>query len=265
MLLEQERHIEELQRLEAEAVLIKVKQEAESAERQRVLEAKRRELDRLETIKKLKAAKARQQVYNQSECSARSSKGDCSDEEINELLHHHVSAKKEERVRPQTSALQHCSPQQVVTHSEREQHNSLPQAVSQDRPEDGTAALVRLFAESISASRIPLPEPTVFNGDPLRFNDWKASFQTLVDRKNILADEKIYYLRKYCMWVDLPRRPSRATSWHRVSLLCSMAHPRRAIWQSIPYCQGLSRQDRHLAQDKRRGQWGTSRIRRFPA
>lgn len=97
----------------------------------------------------------------------------------------------------QTSAMQHCSPQQAVTHSKQEQHNSLPQAVSQDRPEDGTAALVRLFAESISASRIPLPEPTVFNGDPLRFNDWKVSFQTLVDWKNIPAHEKVFYLRKY--------------------------------------------------------------------
>ena len=162
-----------------------------------MLEAKRRELDRLETIKKLKAAKARQEVYDQSECSARSSKGDCSDEEINELLHQRVSPKKEEEVKPQTSPLQHRSPQQAVTHLKQEQHSSPPQAVSQDRPEDGTAALVRLFAESISASRIPLPEPTVFNGDPIRFNNWKVSFQTLVDRKNIPADEKIYYLRKY--------------------------------------------------------------------
>lgn len=82
VLLEQERHIEELQRLEAEAAQLKAKQEAENVERQRVLEAKRRELERLETIKMLKAAKARQQVYEQSESSSRTSKqSECSDDE----------------------------------------------------------------------------------------------------------------------------------------------------------------------------------------
>ena len=77
------------------------------------------------------------------------------------------------------------------------QHPSPPQAVTHPRQEDNTAALVRTFAESISASRLPVPEPTTFNGDPLRFNDWKVSFQTLIDRKNIPAEEKIYYLRRY--------------------------------------------------------------------
>ncbi|KAJ8375829.1 hypothetical protein SKAU_G00064090 [Synaphobranchus kaupii] len=135
VLLEQERQIEELQRLEAEAAHLRAKQEAENAERQRALEAKRRQVERLETIKKLKAAKARQQVYDQT--------------------------------------------------------------VTQPKQDDSTAALVRVFAESISASRLPVPEPTTFNGDPLRFNDWKVSFQTLIDRKNIPAEEKIYYLQKY--------------------------------------------------------------------
>ncbi len=63
--------------------------------------------------------------------------------------------------------------------------------------EDSTAALVRVFAESISASRLPIPEPTTFCGEPLSFGDWKVSFQTLIDRKNILGEEKLYYLRKY--------------------------------------------------------------------
>ncbi|KAJ8358380.1 hypothetical protein AAFF_G00011560 [Aldrovandia affinis] len=77
------------------------------------------------------------------------------------------------------------------------QHHSPPQAATHPKQEDRTAALVRAFAESISASRLPVPEPATFNGDPLRFNDWKISFQTLIDRKNIPVEEKIYYLRKY--------------------------------------------------------------------
>ncbi|KAM9833358.1 uncharacterized protein ACBT44_005642 isoform 1-T2 [Syngnathus typhle] len=172
----EQRLIEELQKLEAAE--LKAKQEAENAERQRLVDAKRRELERLKTIKKLNAAKARQQVYDQSEGSGHVSKGNCSDEEIKELLHRRVSVKRE--INSRTSSPQNCSPTR-----------------QKDRVEDSTSALVRALAESISASRIPLPEPTVFNGDPLRFNDWKVSFQTLVARKNIPAEEKMYYLRKY--------------------------------------------------------------------
>ena len=202
--LEQEHYIKELQRLEVEAAQLKAKQEAENAERQRVLEAKRRELDRLETIKKLKAAEARQQVYDQSIHSCPATKGDGSDEEINYLLHC-GSVKKEEEVKPQTiNVLLHrvsVKKEEVKPQTSPLRHHSTPPAVAQARQEnkyeDGTTALVKALAEAISASRIPLPEPTVFSGDPLRFNDWKVSFQTLVDRKNIPAEEKIYYLRKY--------------------------------------------------------------------
>ncbi|KAI4893141.1 hypothetical protein NFI96_000156 [Prochilodus magdalenae] len=146
------------------------------------LEAKRRELERLEMIKKLKAAKARQQVYEQSECSRPTSKqSQCSDEEINELLHQPVPVKGRREFKQEVSPPQYHSPPQAVKHP----------------AEDYTGALVRALTESISASRIPVPEPTMFNGDPLRYNDWKVSFQTLIDRKNIPAEEKIYYLRKY--------------------------------------------------------------------
>ncbi len=46
-------------------------------------------------------------------------------------------------------------------------------------------------------NRLPLPEPAVFNGDPLKFEDWRLSSETLIDRKNIPKNEKLYYLRKY--------------------------------------------------------------------
>ncbi|XP_045070211.1 uncharacterized protein LOC123484206 [Coregonus clupeaformis] len=162
VLLEQECCIEELERLEAEA-----------AERQKVLDTKRRQLERLETVKKLKAAKARQRVYDQSECS---------DKEISSLLHQSVCMKEKEEVKHENNLLQ---------------HHSSPQDRAHSKQDDSTAALVRALAESISAGRLPIPEPTIFNGDPLRFNDWKVSFQTLIDRKNIPAEENIYYLRKY--------------------------------------------------------------------
>lgn len=54
-----------------------------------------------------------------------------------------------------------------------------------------------MLAEAISANRLPTPEPALFTGDPLKFKDWRLSFDTLIDRKNIPKNEKLYYLRKY--------------------------------------------------------------------
>lgn len=161
VLLEQETHMKEIER-----------QEAEIAQRQRALEAKRREVERLETIKKLNAAKARQQVYEQSECS---------DEEIYSLLHHSPAKNNEVKSENNDSHCKQCSSPQIMT----------PQR------EVNTTDLVKAFAESLSVSRLPVPEPTIFSGDPIRYNDWKISFQTLIDRKNIPVEEKTYYLRKY--------------------------------------------------------------------
>lgn len=57
--------------------------------------------------------------------------------------------------------------------------------------------LVRTLAEAITANRVPIPEPEVFKGDPLKYNDWKLSFFTLIDRKNLLTQEKLFFFCKY--------------------------------------------------------------------
>lgn len=51
--------------------------------------------------------------------------------------------------------------------------------------EHSPASLASAIAESINASHLALPEPPVFSGDPLRYNDWQMSFETLIGRKNI--------------------------------------------------------------------------------
>ena len=70
---------QELERLEAENRKKLALQEAENAERLKLLEEKRRKLERLETTKRMNAAKARH-VYEQDAGS---------DEEISELLYNH--------------------------------------------------------------------------------------------------------------------------------------------------------------------------------
>lgn len=63
--------------------------------------------------------------------------------------------------------------------------------------QDDWGELVKVLAEAISANRLPIPEPTIFSGDPLKFNHWKSSFQRLIERKNIPTSEKIFFLQKY--------------------------------------------------------------------
>ena len=84
LLIEKEQYIEKLEKLEAEESERKRVLEVEESERKRVLEGKRRQIERMDTLRKLKAAKARQQVYEQNECS---------DEEVEALLHQHFPLK----------------------------------------------------------------------------------------------------------------------------------------------------------------------------
>lgn len=62
---------------------------------------------------------------------------------------------------------------------------------------ESAAELVKVLADALNANRIPVPEPSVFSGDPLKYSDWKLSFETPIDQKNIQEKEKIYYLRRY--------------------------------------------------------------------
>ena len=46
-------------------------------------------------------------------------------------------------------------------------------------------------------NKLPVPEPSIFTGDPLEYPAWVASFHTLISSKNINPGEKIHYLRRY--------------------------------------------------------------------
>ncbi len=55
------------------------------------------------------------------------------------------------------------------------QRDVTPRSVLQD----DTGELVKVLAAAISANRLPIPERTIFSGDPPKLNHWKSSFQTL--------------------------------------------------------------------------------------
>ncbi|XP_028277083.1 uncharacterized protein LOC114445917 [Parambassis ranga] len=169
---------QKLESLEVENKQRLALQEAENIARQNTLEEKRREILRLETVKQMNAAKARLQVYEQ---------GDNSDEEISELLYStrlNQSTPVPKKERPPVQ----CTASPLVTQV---------QSASNSKPDNSAISLAEAIAESINSSRLPAPEPSIFTGDPLRYKDWKMSFQTLIGRKNIPVNEKVYYLRKY--------------------------------------------------------------------
>ncbi len=170
---EMDRERNELENLEVENRQRLPIQEVENAQKLKALEQKRRELERLETIKKMNAAKARLKVYEQ---------GINSDEEISDLLHDNVEQRK---AAPKPGSLPELqlTPSQPIAKLRR---FSAPQQITRNATqEDSTTALARALAESINISRLPVPEPAVFNGDPLKYKDWQMSFQTLIDRKTI--------------------------------------------------------------------------------
>lgn len=74
---------------------------------------------------------------------------------------------------------------------------AVPQVDTQATSADSTNDLVRMLADAIAANRIPTPEPAIFFGNPLQYTDWKMSFNTLIHRKNLPAQEKLFFLRKY--------------------------------------------------------------------
>jgi hypothetical protein len=57
--------------------------------------------------------------------------------------------------------------------------------------------LANSLAKQMSLSRLPPPKTSIFFRDTLEYPSWKASFQTLIEQRQIPASEKIHYLKRY--------------------------------------------------------------------
>ncbi|RLF66451.1 MAG: hypothetical protein DRN30_02085 [Thermoplasmata archaeon] len=53
------------------------------------------------------------------------------------------------------------------------------------------------LVELLKISRLPTPEPGLFNGEPLHYISWKNAFQSLISSRGIPEIERLYYLKKY--------------------------------------------------------------------
>ena len=57
-------------------------------------------------------------------------------------------------------------------------------------------ALTKLV-ESQAQSRLPLPKPDVFSGDPLKFPVWLKAFETLIETRAVNPTERLHFLGRY--------------------------------------------------------------------
>ena len=136
------------------------------------LEAQKRELERLKAEKDIKAARARLVVYNQ------------------EVMQEDVCS-----VDHNTRGQQYVSPQQHASSAPIQQPTNVLNAATP--PQTDVSYLAQAVQDTIAMNRLPMPEPSVFIGDPIQFIEWKASFTSLIDRKNIASADKLHYLKKY--------------------------------------------------------------------
>ncbi|XP_057677992.1 uncharacterized protein LOC130907200 [Corythoichthys intestinalis] len=202
---------EEIERLELEDQIVAAEIEAEnakkkakfSASRKFKLEQKRREIKRQEELKGHVAAQARFQVY--SEALNQPTTLNPLSEPFFPSHQAQVSMASEEQSKSVQVQHQHdVKPiRTAVPNVFIQTSPSVPPVSSQvpttqaPVPLNASNDLARTIAEAITANRVPIPEPEIFTGDPLKYNDWKLSFCTLIDRKNLPTQEKLFYLRKY--------------------------------------------------------------------
>ena len=158
------------QEVELKAMHEKASKQAELEELERSQEGKRRDIAFIEKKKEVDVARAKLRVYD-AECQ------DQSLVDFENVLERNIV---EEPVIP--TSIDACI------------HRDDPIVRQHDDP---NAALVKALTESISLSRLPAPEPAVFNGDLLQFTDWQASFITLIGNRCTSSTEKMFYLRRY--------------------------------------------------------------------
>ncbi|XP_062614169.1 uncharacterized protein LOC134275907 [Saccostrea cucullata] len=93
----------------------------------------------------------------------------------------------------------------TVTHTGRSTYtpfypptnNATVNSNSTTNDDSTTSILAKVFADSVNLNRLPIPEPSVFTGDPLRFVEWKTAFHALIERKGIPEQERLFYLKRY--------------------------------------------------------------------
>ncbi len=171
----QQAHLHKLEdewKLKEAKMLVEMKQK--EVEMQQQLEQERTKLQQLQAEKDVAIAAARVRAYDDFEGFENH------DEEFNDKTNLACYRKETEpRLNPDAASFH---PHQAA----------LEVTMTQE-----SVNLAQAIASSLSLNRLPVPEPTMFSGNPLQFTDWKMSFIALIDRKPLPPSEKMFYLKNY--------------------------------------------------------------------
>jgi len=124
-------------------------------QQRKALEAQRRELERLQAEKEIRAAQAKLKIY---------------DKETEHKDANH--AKRERNMEAKNVPVTALPLSQVAS----PRYTDVP-------------SLAQILQDNIALNRLPVPEPFVFNGNPIQFIEWKAAFTSLIDQRAITPAE----------------------------------------------------------------------------
>ena len=93
--------------------------------------------------------------------------------------------------------MKHSAPSQELPANTEYKYNVNATPFKPKNSPSELSKLMEIFREGISLNRLPTPEPIIFNGDPLKFHEWKNTFSALISSKAISSTDKLYFLRKY--------------------------------------------------------------------
>lgn len=118
-----------------------------------------------------------------------------------------VYAEKESKLRP--AIMDEEETHISLTSQLSKQHHSIPYVQdSQDgftpvcpegkpelRPDE--MSLAQVLKDSLAVTRLPVPEPFTFTGDPLTFTEWRTCFKALIETSCTNSAHRLFYLKKY--------------------------------------------------------------------
>ena len=91
---------------------------------------------------------------------------------------------------------------EIRPHTNLQDCNNQPSTAAEDSLRNPNLVQSHLNAmskllEMQNRSRLPLPEPGVFSGDPLQYPVWAKAFETLIESHATNSAERLYFLGKY--------------------------------------------------------------------
>nr|XP_015830265.2 uncharacterized protein LOC107395402 [Nothobranchius furzeri] len=99
---------------------------------------------------------------------------------------------------PYTQAIQSTAPPNFEGITNKiPKYLPVPKCDTRVASKESELSLVQALKESLAMTRLPIPEPFTFTGDPLKFTEWSTCFKALIETSCTNSAHKLFYLKKY--------------------------------------------------------------------